>query len=97
MFKKQPICEICSERHATVFVGFWSFSHTNMLRWKFVCTSCPDEPDEARSFSIDGFFSGPASTVDTLAHMHETGTMDWDSFMEMMRRFRSATNSFNSM
>lgn len=95
MFKKQPICEICNQHPATAFVGFRPSPESNVSGWQFSC-ACTTRPDEARSFAIDKFFDNPAATVDKLAHLEETGTMDWHSFMEMMRRFRVATNSIGA-
>lgn len=43
---------------------------------------------------FEDFFRSPAATVDWLAHMHEKAWMDWVDFMDMMYRFRHATNSY---
>lgn len=36
-------------------------------------------------------------TVDWLAHMHPKQWMNWSDFMDMVKRFRVATDSFNSL
>ena len=84
-WKIKPLCEVCRLEPAT------SFSFVDK-RWVFVgnCTS----DSERYYIEFKRLFRSPAATVDWLAHMHEKNWMDWDSFMDMLTRFRQATESF---
>ncbi len=92
-FKKIPQCEICNAEEASSF-SCMSANSGKMTDWKF-CGACTSEK-EVYYIPIDGFFASPRSTVDWLAHMHEKD-MDWKSYMDMMRRFREATDSYNAL
>jgi len=87
VWKKSPSCELCQKEPAT------SFSCVDG-RWAFV-GSCATNV-ETYYVQLNRFFASPASTVDWLAHLNEKKWMDWRSFMDMMRRFRTATDSFGS-
>jgi hypothetical protein len=94
-WKHQPFCEVCGDEPAT------SFSYVNITktgapgkgRWVFA-GACTTE-SERYYMEFKRIFKSPASTVDWLAHMHEKNWMDWNDFMDMMDRFRAATESFN--
>jgi hypothetical protein len=95
MFNQKPICEVCRKKEATSFSFLTESSDFSKGDWKFVCDCTA--ADESYDISINRFFANAPSTVDWLAHMHEKTWMDWSNFMEMMCRFRKATNSFRSM
>lgn len=84
-FPQPPICEECKEGTATSF----SFNE----RWRFTCDCTSD--NEVYHIRFDHIFDSAPATVDWLAHMHEKNWMDWNDFIEMIYRFRKATNSFN--
>lgn len=84
-FRKAPLCEKCGKAEAI------SFSLIKG-KWMFTCMCTAD--NESYYIELDRFFRSPASTVDWLAHMSEKPWMDCHDFMEMMHRFRGATNSF---
>lgn len=93
-FKKEPKCEKCCIEEATAFVCIDGKSPSGIGSWKFCCKCTSDE--ESYYIPIDNFFSHPAVTVDWLAHMHEKTWMNWNDFMDMITRFRKATNSFGA-
>ncbi len=84
-FNKQPFCEVCLDEPAT------SFSWIGK-KWTFTgdCTRTTED----YYILFEQFFKSPEATVDWLAHMNEKQWMDWPDFMNMMDRFRAATNSF---
>ena len=92
MFKTKPICELCGKNEATSFSFFVDDSKSYSSNWKFVCECTAD--NERYAILIQRFFSNPSSTVDWMAHMHEKDWMDWNNFMDMMTRFRAATDSY---
>jgi len=89
MFTNKPLCEVCGREPATMFVGFKSAADDQVARWQFVCRNEP--ADESEAFSIADIFASPSATVDMLAHLHQTGRMDWQPFMDMIARLRSST------
>ena len=93
-FDKTPECEVCQKEHATSFSSM-NTEAGRITEWRF-CGPCTSNYEDYYIL-IDDFFDSPASTVDWLAHMHEKEGMDWQSFMEMMHRFRRATRSFNKL
>ncbi len=88
-FTKTPKCEECGSNPATAFHYFH-----NSKNWKFCC-GCAE--DSTYRVDFDRFFSSPASTVDWLAHLDEKNWKNWRSFMEMITRFRTETDSFGAM
>ncbi|MEY6434247.1 hypothetical protein ABC977_17790 [Thioalkalicoccus limnaeus] len=95
MFKKKPICEVCGNNEATAFSFIVRDSDSFEGDWKFVCECTAEKEDYY--ILIQSFFSRPPAAVDWLAHMHEKSWMDWKNFMEMIYRFRSATDSFGAL
>jgi hypothetical protein len=91
MVQSKPLCEVCGRNTATVFVGFRASTDPTVRRWQFTCTS-ESAVDETESFSMAEFFASPTATVDRLAHMYESGRIDWQPFMAMMVRLRTAMN-----
>ena len=94
MFKKTPSCELCSAEEATAFSLIAISGQPMDGEWKFV-GACSNENEEYY-IEIERFFKNPPASVDWIAHMHEKSWMNWQSFMDMMTRFRAATNSFGS-
>lgn len=64
----------------------------------FFCGDCTSEK-ETYFVYIEQLFGSPASTVDYLAHLNEKvwAQDSWQSFMDMLYRFREATGSFGAM
>lgn len=96
MFKRKPICEECGQNEAT-FLSFFSFpfdADPSKDVWKFVC-ECTTKR-KIYSIPIENFFANPPATVDWMAHMNEKTWMNWNDFMNMMERFREATESFGA-
>ena len=91
-FDKTPLCEVCGKEQAISFSSMEKKAG-RITKWKF-CGMCTSE-SERYYITFDRLFRSPGSTVDWLAHMHEKEGMDWQNFMEMMHRFRGATESFN--
>jgi hypothetical protein len=85
-WNKTPICEVCGKEPATSFS--WIDGD-----WKF-CGDCTAD-SEIYYVELRLFFHSPAATVDWLAHLAEKDWVDWRLFMDMMTRFREATESFN--
>lgn len=88
MFANRPVCEVCGQRPATAFVGFRSAAGDKITRWQFVCSN--EAADEFEAFSIGDTFASPSAAVDRLANLHESGRIDWMSFMDMIVRLRSS-------
>lgn len=88
MFTSKPLCEVCGRAPAIAFVGFRSAAGDKITRWQFVCAN--EAADEFEAFSIGDTFASPSATVDRLAHLHESGRIDWLSFMDMIVRLRSS-------
>jgi hypothetical protein len=95
LFKQVPLCEVCCANKATSFSRVTDPKDSNAITWKFVCLCTADA--EQRYVPIDRFFANPAATTDWLAHLNEIAEMDWHSFMNMMTRFRRATDSFGML
>lgn len=100
-FKKKPNCEICGVREATIFLASTTFQsytdgsgNVSSTEWEFCCAPCA-EVNGYYPVEIRRFFDSPASTVDWIAHLHEKGWKDWDSFADMMLRFRAETKSYS--
>lgn len=99
MFDEKPICEICGTKEATHFTldrpnnGDFAAMKAEG-QWRFVCQ---DEEDynEYTHIPIERFFQSSSATVDWMAHLHEKVWMNWSNFMDMIYRFRKATDSFN--
>ena len=92
VFNKKPICEVCGKKEATIFTAT---PEADSNQWKFECDE--EHEDIAKYYvPIDQYFSTPCATVDWHGHLNEKTWMDWKDFMDMMRRFRQATNCFNS-
>jgi hypothetical protein len=85
-FRKTPMCELLGDKPAR------HFTHRRG-KWMFVSTEAPEDFDEYH-FKIARFFASPAATVDWLAHLSEKSWFDAQDFACMMRRFRSATDSY---
>lgn len=94
-FRNVPMCEVCNANVATSFSLVSTRPTGGKPEWKFVCL-CTDNAEE-RYVQIGRFFANPAATTDWLAHLHEIPEMDWHGFMDMVTRFRRATDSFNSL
>lgn len=92
MFKQKPVCEVCGKGEATAFVFIQNPVGSRKGKWKFACNCTTDA--ESYYILIEKIFKSPPATVDWLAHMSEKDWVEWNDFMEMMRRFRGATNSF---
>lgn len=92
-FPQKPTCEQCDGRTAECFVA--TKVNSGKAEWQFLCMFCSQ--DHGYPIEIHRLFHSPASTVDWLAHMDEKGWMQWDNFMEMMGRFREATQSYNKI
>lgn len=92
MFKQTPKCEACGSEDAT---SFSYVGEPGKGRWIFsgACTS----ETEVYYIEVANFFGHPAASVDWLAHIHEKGWVNWNDFMDMMVRFRQATDSFNAL
>lgn len=88
MFTSKPLCEVCGSRPATAFVGFRSAHNDKVSQWKFVCANEP--ADESEAFSIADTFASPSAMVERLAHLHQSGRVDWQPFMDMIVRFHSS-------
>ncbi len=95
MFNKKPICEVCNKGEAVSFSFIEENPTTGEGYWKYCC-NCTSER-EKYYIRFENFFDSPASTIDWLAHMHEKTWMSWTDFMDMMNRFRKATNSFGAL
>jgi len=91
MFPKIPICEVCNSQPAISFSFIDGGANPG---WKFTC-SCAEE--EMYYITFESFFSAPPSMVDWLAHMNEKTWMNWMDFMNMMDRFREATQSYGRL
>ncbi len=87
-FPKQPVCEQCGQNTAMAFCYLGSEEG-----WKFCC-HCTDNLDRYY-VELDRFFKRAASSVDWLAHLQGKHWMDWNNFMDMMVRFRAATQSYS--
>lgn len=95
MFVHDPACEACNNEAATAFALIENDS--GEPQWKF-CGACTADSDREQYYmQFEGFFRSPSATVDWFAHMHEKGSMNWDDFMDMMKRFRTATHSYGSL
>ncbi|MGE0557838.1 MAG: hypothetical protein AB7O69_06155 [Burkholderiales bacterium] len=92
-FDKTPMCEVCGKKPAMSFSYF--SQELPGKQWRFCCL-CTDET-ETYYVKIDDFFSSAGSTVDWLAHLHKKSWVQWPEFMDMMHRFRKATESFNKI
>lgn len=100
MFNYKPMCEICGKKEAISFSLFYRGGTNKFVdddlkefgEWKFIC-DCTD--DEARYILIKDFFKSPDETVDWMAHTHEKYWINWDRFMDMMRRFRNTVRGYN--
>ena len=95
LFKTTPTCEHCKTNDANSFVLFGRKDDLSNGKWKYLCGCTPDS--EAYVIELDRFFSKPAATVDWLAHMHEKTWINWKDFMDMMTRFRKASESFHAL
>ena len=95
MFKTKPMCEECGTNEATSFSFIGNNPESFEGNWKFVCECTIDNEDYY--IPINSFFANPPAAVDWMAHMQEKSWMDWNNFMEMMNRFRKATNSFGAL
>lgn len=93
-FKTAPMCEECKTHEATSFTCILGESPPEKNHWRFTC-DCTSERDDYY-IQFDRFFANPPAVVDWMAHMHEKLWMDWSDFMEMMTRFRAATDSFGA-
>jgi len=92
-FIRTPLCEECESKTATLFCSFED--DRGKFLWYFSCDDC-ERPNEIYEIEISHFFKSPSATVDWLSHLHEKTWMNWSDFMEMMYRFRAATNSYMS-
>ena len=87
LFLNTPKCELCGEKEATYFSA--SVLEGKYVNWKFVCSEC--EVVNEYYIGIDKFFASPESTLQWLDHMYRKNGMEWDSFMDMIHRFRQRT------
>ena len=88
-FKQAPICEQCGKNPAISFCYLGKSEG-----WKFCCI-CTDNNNKYW-IDFNRFFKSPASVIDWLAHMNEKTWMDWSDFMNMIDRFRAATDSYGT-
>lgn len=95
MFKIKPMCEKCAENEATSFSLIITDAALSQGDWRFVC-ECTVE-NEGYFIPISSFFANPPAAVDWMAHMQEKSWMDWKNFMEMITRFRKATDSYGAL
>jgi len=95
MFKTKPVCEEYNKSEATSFSLISAGSDSSKDNWKFVCEYTAE--NEGYYIIIDDFFANPPEAVDWMAHMQEKSWMDWNNFMEMMSRFRNATDCLGSL
>jgi len=86
MFPKTPICEMCGKEEAI------SFSWNAENGWTFSGMCYADFEEYYVEFKR--FFSSPAATVDWIAHLYEKDWFVEVDFLNMMNRFRKATNSY---
>jgi hypothetical protein len=86
LFSVTPVCEVCGKEIAVSFACFDGFGN-----WKF-CGNCTRD-NEFYTIPIADFVARPASMVDWIAHMSKKHEMDWESFGQMMLRFREITGS----
>ena len=89
-FPKEPLCEQCGQQPPIAFCYLGTEDG-----WKFCC-HCTDQDDQYYILP-EKFFRSHASMVDWLAHLHSKAWMDWDNFMDMIARFRTATGSFSQL
>ena len=92
MFKQKPICEECGKNEATSFSFFPLDSDPMKGEWKFVC-DCTIESEDYY-IAIKDFLGNPQAAVNWMAHMNKKTWMGWNDFMNMITRFREATNCF---
>jgi predicted NUDIX family NTP pyrophosphohydrolase len=90
MFRSSPLCEVCKRRAATAIVGFRQSGEQAVTAWQFTC-SAEISDSEAEAFSINEFLASADATVGQLAVLHESGRVDWKSFMDMVVRLRAAS------
>ncbi len=93
-FPKTAICEVCGKEEASSFSSLHK-EGALVTDWKF-CGDCTTQTEDY-DIPINSFFHEAASTVDRLAHMHSKKGMDWGNFMDMIKRFRAATESFHRL
>ena len=92
MFRNAPLCEVCKTRPATVIVGFRRDGEARVSAWQFTCSS-ERALNESEAFSIEDAFSNSDAIVDRLAHLQESGRVDWQVFMDMIVRLRDASRN----
>ena len=91
-FNKQPICELCEEAEATKFM-----LNTDGI-WSFICEKCEDDYDCLYQSDVIDYVCGSiGQTIDFLVSLDKDKNtlMKWSEFMNMMFRFREATDSFD--
>ncbi len=98
MFNVSPMCEICGKAEATHFALERpdTTDHEQIKRegkWRFVCVD-ENNYNEFYHISIKEYFKSPMQTVDWMAHIHRKDWMNNDNFMDMIVRFRKATNGW---
>lgn len=92
---KPAICEVCGKEEATSFSFFSDHGNWENGTWKF-CGGCTSDQEDYY-IEFDRFFKTRGATIDWLAHMHEKNWMNWSNFMDMIHRFRQATDSFREL
>lgn len=89
MMSSKPLCEVCGSKLATAIVGFRPDESPMVMRWQFTCADEVD-PDESESFSIAEFLASSQAAMERLAHLHQSGRIEWTAFMDMIVRLQAA-------
>jgi hypothetical protein len=88
-FKKAPMCELLHDQEAEFFT-------CQDGKWIFVSLEAPEKISDYH-FEIEQFLKSPSATIDWLAHLSEKPWFDANDFMEMVHRFREATDSYGAL
>jgi hypothetical protein len=92
MMSGKPLCEVCGSKSATAIVGFRPYQSPTVLRWQFTCADEVD-PEESESFSIAEFLASSRAAMERLAHLHQSGRIEWTAFMDMIVRLQAAMST----
>lgn len=87
-FDFTPMCEICGNKEATHFSAV--NKNNSLTDWKFVCGDC-ERTNWEYPIPIRDFFASSKSILEWLDHLNEKIGMDWQSFMDMIHRFKQCT------
>ena len=88
-FPKQPKCEACGKESAFAFTVL---RKGGKYTWRFT-GECTSDVDYYYA-EFYRFFASSAATVDWLAHLSEKEWFNAKDFVQMMWRFRKATESY---